>query len=78
MIKNFVLLLLSCLFIQILFGQDTIFFKGDLEISDLQKMPITLYIVQSDSSQAVLLGSPSQSEDIFKADKIKLTNDKEI
>lgn len=73
--KNFFLLLLSCLFTQILFAQDTIFFKGDLEISELQKMPLTLYIVQNDSSPTILLGSPSQSKELFKADKIKLTND---
>lgn len=73
--KNLFFLLL-CLSMQcVVFSQDTLFFKGDLEINNSMKMPLTLYIVEKDSSKTILLGSPSQSNELFKADKIKITKD---
>ncbi len=56
-------------------SQDTLYFKGDLQIIDAQSIPLTLQIVMSDDTTKLFFGSPSQVTELFPATKTKFTND---
>ena len=65
--------LLFCIsFIQ---AQDTVHYKGILNITDNQSLPITLQIITTKDTNIVLMGSPAQTEQMIPATKTKLTED---
>lgn len=55
-------------------AQDTIYYKANLEVNANVKLPLVLYIVNN-SEQIIFLSSPSQSAELFKASKKKITKD---
>lgn len=57
-----------------LMAQDTIYYKANLEVNANVKLPLVLYIVNN-SEQIIFLSSPSQSAELFKASKKKITKD---
>ena len=56
-------------------AQDTVNYKGDLNISKEQSMPLTLQIITLKDTVKVLMGSPSQTNQLIPATKTKITED---
>ncbi|MBR1775252.1 MAG: alpha/beta fold hydrolase [Bacteroidales bacterium] len=56
-------------------AQDTLYYKGDLNVAQGQSMPLTLRIVQTKDTTILYMGSPAQTEQLFAATKTKFTND---
>ncbi|MDO5760642.1 MAG: alpha/beta hydrolase [Bacteroidota bacterium] len=56
-------------------NSDTLYYKGDLEIGNNQKLILTLKIISKEDTTLYFLGSPMQSKDEFAPSKVKYKGD---
>ncbi|MBR1626176.1 MAG: alpha/beta fold hydrolase [Bacteroidales bacterium] len=56
-------------------AQDTVYYKGTLNITDNQSLPLTLRIITSEDTNIIFMGSPLQTEQMIPATKTKFTAD---
>jgi len=69
----FFLLCVSCIYS--LAGNDTLYYKGNLQVTDKQSLVLTLKIINKEDTTLYFLGSPMQTKEEFCPSKVKYKAD---